>query len=267
MKSNKKTRSRNHKFQPILIVSLLVGLILVLGSFVYKNNLLNIRDSDAQSKHYSKTYPAGDVVEKGRVRVLNYNDADYENNNEDPNDQSIPYTNWRSIGKKVKISPKKGSAKINGWATTVSPNIPRMRYISKLITIPKPENNQNRPMAIQLCWKAKNYNANVSISLYREKAKSWYPEAVNYNHRNESDKTASRLGCYGFSEYVYDTNDYGDPVNRQIKVRVYVAVLGGPIEIAAIKVKSIDLPTGDYVGMRADYVTGKYFGDGTNIQK
>ena len=267
MKSNKKRKNVNHKLQPILMASILVGLILVLGSFVYKNDLLNIRNSDAQSKHYSKTYPAGDIVEKGRVRVLNYSDASPENNNEDPDDDSIPYVNWRSVGKKIKISPKKGSAKINGWATTASPNSPRMRYISKLITVPKPENTDNRPMAIQLCWKAKNYDAQVLIHLYRENAKSWFPLMARYNHKNESNKTASRLGCFGFSEYVFDTDDFGDPVNRQIKVRVYISVLGGPIEIAAIRVKSIELPTGDYTNMRADYITGKYFGDGPNNHK
>lgn len=266
MKSNNKIKNISHKFQPILIVFLLVGLILFLGTFVYSNDLFNVRNSDAQSKHYSKTYPAGDIVEKGQIRVLNYSDSS-PGNGVDPADGSIPYANWRSIGKKIKISPKKGSAKINGWVTTASPDLPRMRYISKLITVPKPENTVDRPMAIQLCWRAKSWNAFVNIHLYRENAKSWYPVAAQYNHWNESKKTATRLGCFGFSEYIFDSDEYDDQVNRQIKVRVYVSVSGGPIEIAAIKVKSIDLPTGDYTRMRADYVTGKYFTDGINNHK
>lgn len=268
MKSNKKNKNINHNFNKIFLISLLFGLILALVLFVYKNDLLNIRDSDAQSKHYSKTYPAGDIVEKGRVRVQN----SPEMNNENPEDRPTPYVNWRSIGRKVKISPKKGSAKINGWATSGTQTDSyggnfRMGYISKLITVPKPENIRNRPMSIQLCWKAKHWNTGIIMTLYRERARVWYPLMAQYSHRDESSKTASKLGCFGFRDYIFDTYDYsGDPVNRQIKVRLYVAVQGGPIEIAAIKVKSIPSPDLDQANMRSDFNTGEYFTDGSGGQ-
>ncbi len=268
MKSNNKTKTTNRRFQPILVMSLLIGLVLALGVFAYKNDLFNIRNSDAQSKGYSKTYPAGDIVEKKPIKVLNYDDAAAENNNEDQYDTSIPQVNWRSVGHKIKVSTNSKGRKINGWRSRTSLYTPRMTYISKSFIIPKPENTRNRPMAVQLCWKAKSWNTHVSIRLYREGTRSWYTTSnSSYDHRQESNKTARRIGCYGFNEYIYDTDDYGTPVNRQVKARMYVAVMGDPIDIAAIRVRSIQLPTGDYTGMRADFNSGKLFGDGTNINK
>jgi hypothetical protein len=268
MKPNKKTSKANKSKLSLSVIGLLSLTILFLGYIAYNQDIFNIKSSNAKSRNYSKTYPAGDIVEKKPIKVLNYDDAEQENNNEDDYDRSIPQVNWRSFGKKIKLSTNSKGQKINGWRTRGSPIIPRMTYISKSFIIPKPVNTRNRPMAVQLCWKAKSWNTNVSIRLYREGTKSWYTTSnSSYDHRQESNNTARRLGCYGFNEYIYDTDDYGDPVNRQVKARMYVAVLGDPIDIAAIKVKSIPLPTGDFAHMRSDFKSGKFFGDGTNINK
>lgn len=274
MKSNNKTKTTNRRFQPILVMSLLIGLVLALGVFAYKNDLFNIRNSDAQSKGYSKTYPAGDIVEKKPIKVLNYDDAEQENNNEDEDDMSIPQVNWRSVGHKIKVSTNSKGQKINGWRTRSSPYITRMTYISKPFVIPKPENTHNRPMSIQLCWKAKSYNTSVAMTLYRSSSSIWHSASKYgvsqeiYSHATrDSDKSARRIGCYGIKEYIYDTDDYGDPVNRQVKARIYVSVMGGPIDIVAIRVKSIPYPDYNQANMRSDFNTGKYFGDGSGQTK
>lgn len=268
MNTSKKPKYKKNKFRILMILLVLICLLFLLVVFAFKNDLINITNSNAQAKKYNRIYPAGDIVEKKPIKVLNYDDAEAKNNNEDPYDYSIPKINWRSVGKKISISTNSKNRKINGWRTRSSPNFPRMTYISKSFIIPKPENLRNRPMAVQLCWKAKSYNSNVNIRLYRQGARSWYSTSnTSYDHRKESNKTARRLGCFGFNEYIYDTNDYATPVNRQVRARMYVAVMGDPIDIAAIKVKSIHLPTGDYRSMRADFNSGKLFGDGTNLSK
>lgn len=264
MKKTKHTKKALKTMKPIKIFAILILAVFVLGYAAYSKDVFNIKSSDAKSKNYSKTYPAGDIVDRSnKVKVLNYHDAAAENNNEDPEDTSIRIVKWKSIGQKIKVSTKKNGPKINGWRTRESKHITRMTYISKSFTIPKPENTRNRPMAVQLCWKAKSYDSVVAMSLYRERTKNWHhTNSSIYDHRNESNKTARRLGCYGFSQYIFDTDNYGDPVNRQVKARLYIAVMGQPIDIAAIKVKSVPLATGDYASMRADYNTGRLFGDG-----
>lgn len=253
----------------ILILGLIFAWFLTLGKGYF-----NSKSSVADSKNYSKTYAAGDIVEKKPIKVLNYSDAQAENNNENDYDRSIPQVNWRSVGKKIKVSTNSKGQKINGWRTRSSPYLSRMAYISKPFIIPKPENTRNRPMSIQLCWKAKSNNTSVAMMLYRSSSSIWHStSAYNetpyiYNHGNrDSNKTARRLGCYGYREYIFDNDDYGDPVNRQVKARMYVAVMGDPIDIVAIKVKSIPYPNSDQAGLRSDFNTGKYFTDGSNVDK
>lgn len=267
MKKTKSNQNQANKISKLSILSILLVLFIAFGYIIYSRNIFNIKNSIANSKNYNKTYPAGDLVDRKPIKVLNYSDGSHQNNNEDPNDNTIPVVKWKSAGQLIKISTDSKGRKVNGWRTRTSNDIPRMTYISKLFTIPKPENIRNRPMAIQLCWKAKSWNTIVNMSLYREGAKVWHPVGAMYNHKKESNKTARRLGCYGFSEYIYDTDNYGDPVNRKVKARIYVTVMGDPIDIAAIRVKSIQLPTGDYTNMRSDFNSGKYFGDGSNIVK
>lgn len=268
MKKTKSNQNQANKISKLSILSILLVLFIAFGYIIYSRNIFNIKNSNANSKNYNKTYPAGDLVDRKPIKVLNYDDGAKENNNEDEYDRSIPVVKWRSVGNKIKVSTNSKGLKLNGWRTRSSPNIPRMTYISKSFIIPKPVNTKNRPMAVQLCWKAKSWNTNVNIRLYREGAKSWYTTSnTSYDHRKESNKTARRLGCYGFNEYIYDTDNFGNPVNRQVKARIYVAILGDPIDIAAIRVKSIPLPTGDYTRMRSDFNTGKYFTDGTNVTK
>lgn len=260
-----KTNQKNKKhLVSLMIVAILSLTMLFLGYCAYSNDIFNIKNSDAKSKSYSKSYPAGDIVEKKPIKVLNYNDADPENNNEDPYDQSIPQINWRSIGHKINVSINSNKHKINGWRTRTSPDIPRMTYISKPFVIPKPENTHNRPMAVQLCWKTKNKNTIVAVNLYREGTRSWYSTGpIIYDQSWESNRTTRKLGCFGYSEYIYytDEGDFGDPVNKQIKARMYVAVVGGPIDIFAIKVKSIKLPTQENARYRSDFYSGKYFNE------
>lgn len=262
-----KQKQTRKSYIPLVIFILIVGIFFA-GFLTFGKGYFNSKLSEAESKHYSKTYAAGDIVEKKPIKVLNYSDASEENNNKDDYDRSIPQVNWRSVGHKIKVSTNSKGQKINGWRTRSSPYIPRMTYISKPFIIPKPENTRNRPMSIQLCWKAKSYNTSVAMTLYRSSSSIWHSASKYgvaqeiYSHgTRDSDKSARRIGCYGIKEYIFDTDDYGDPVNRQVKARIYVAVMGEPIDIVAIRVKSIPYPDYNQATMRSDFNTGKYFSD------
>ena len=272
-KTSLKQKQSRKSYIPLVIFILIAGLFFA-GLFTFGKGYFNSKYSEAESKHYSKTYAAGDMVETKPVKVLNYTDAQEEYNNKDDYDRSIPQVNWKSFGHKIKVSTNSKGQKINGWRTRSSPHLSRMTYISKPFIIPKPENTRNRPMSIQLCWKAKSYNSTVAMTLYRSSSSIWHSASTYgvsqeiYSHvTRDTDKSARRLGCYGIKEYIYDNDDFGDPVNRQVKARIYVAVMGEPIDIVAIRVKSIPYPDSDQANMRSDFNTGKYFGFGGSTHK
>lgn len=252
-----KNRSTKTKTKTFLFLAVLITFILISGYFIYSMDLFNLKSSSAKSKYYSKTYAAGDMVEKKTIKVV-------------PG-QYLPSVRAKSLGSKIKFQTKPGGPKINGWRTPrTTVNSPSQTvYISKVFTIPKPENTRNRPMAVQLCWKSTTWDAAVNVVLSRDSERSWlgsWTSPIAYQHTKESTKTARKLGCWGYSQYIWTSDDYnkGDLVNKEIKARIVIMVTGGPIDIAAIRVKSIDLPSGDYTNMRADYNTGKLFTDQIN---
>ena len=272
MKTKQKKSKRN--FTPI-ILTLSVIVLVIAGLFVLGRGFFNSKYSEAESKNYNKTYPAGDIINYGWTTVRK--DSGIAGD--------VPFVSMKSIGKNIKIPARPGGPIINGWrsplinASTYDKNfkklkpnkkaanpketvyLPAWSYLSKEITIPK--DKSNKPMALYVCWKAlsgKETSLKFAFAgppLSDKNARELWSDKngqhhMDYTHRYEhGDNEWQKMKCWGFYDVAYDrviprSHPQSEPIqpgqymkkinkSKSIKARVNIKVFG-QVEIASIKV-------------------------------
>lgn len=187
-------------------------------------DLLNLRDSSADSKRYNKTYAAG--------KLVNYKPAGY-------NYEKGKLVRVASQGRNIRMPAKPGGPQIDGWTLRYQKGQKTLDnegwvYLSKWFTIP----TSKRPMAVYVCWRALEKNTTIKLRLSRGINKVWGNKDgayhINFTHRFESDPNRYReIACWGFYDVGYQ---YGVRIKKSIKAKLFIKVPEGGIELASIKI-------------------------------
>ncbi len=236
---NKQKKSKK-QFTPIILT--LSAITLIAASFVIGRGYFNTKYSEAESKNYNKTYPAGNIVNYKPTGVQ-YSQGKLRYNT--------------SQGKNIKMAARPGGPTIDGWTMKASDDDRRKSYpggwvyLSKWIPVPKTK----KPVAVYVCWKALSRNTSVKFQLNKGINDVWRTKKGEYNinfyHGYESDPQRYReTACWGFYDIAYRQvvprshpqsepiypGQYMKKINEKIQVRIYMKVPEGGVEVASIKV-------------------------------
>lgn len=62
MAKRKKTPNKSNRTKRLISIILLVFVLSIVSFFIFSKDYFNLRDSNADTKRYSKRYPAGKIV-------------------------------------------------------------------------------------------------------------------------------------------------------------------------------------------------------------
>lgn len=285
MKTKPNQRQAKSKYKVVL--NLIVITIMLISAYFLYMSYSKSKVAEAESNRYKKVYPAGKIVDFKKTRV--YKDGYGVIINPQQANNPSNFITTKSIGKKVNVKVAPNGPTISGWRSPYINYInedqyfhgkPNYSYISKYFTIPK--NKSSQPMAVELCWRSiTGSNSQVFITLSRDDDKNlfdydstrWTKTFPNANHDNPPDhlttsrafrpfselpSMAKKVGCYGFSNFIYESVNSKKPLNKAVRARMYVGVSGGKIEIAAIRVLNVKEPRDLDWSSRKDFTTGKF---------
>ncbi len=274
--AKQKKKNKNLKLSnKTKIITFSILLVIVLALLIYSMDLLNLRDSSADSKNYNRTYPAGEIVNYGKTKVRKdsgiYGDDDF--------------VMMKSLGKNIRMPAKPGGPMIKGWRSPLvnsstydklfkklKPNkkavnprlttyLPDWSYFSKEINIPK--DKSDKPLALYVCWRSLS-GKETSLKLLfagptlsnKNRRELWSDKngapIMNYIHRYEhGDDEWQKIKCWGFYDIAYErvvprSHPQNEPIypgqymkkmnkSKSIKARINIKVRG-QVEIASIKV-------------------------------
>jgi hypothetical protein len=239
---NKKKKKKNLKLSnKSKIVTLSIILAVVIGLVVFSNDLMNLKDSSADSKRYNKTYAAG--------KLVNYKPTPFKY-------YRGKLVSVKSQGGNIRMPAKPGGPMIDGWRMDHADekrtiNNEGWVYFSKWFTIP----TSKRPMAVYVCWRALEKNTTIKLRLSRDINKVWGTKDgayhINFTHRYETDPNRYReIACWGFYDVGYKSvvprshpqsepihpGQYAKRIKKSIKAKLFIKVPEGGIELASIKI-------------------------------
>lgn len=283
---NKKKKKKNLKLSnKSKIITFSILLVTVLALLIYSMDLLNLRDSSADSKNYNRTYPAGDIVNYGKTKIRKDSGIGGDDK----------FVMMKSIGKSIRMPAKPGGPMIKGWQSPLvdsstydrlfkrlKPNknavipsltqyVPAWSYLSKEITIPK--DNSNKPMALYVCWKSlSGKDASLKFqfagpTLSKKNSQELWGSKFDryhmaYTHRSEHGNNEwQKIKCWGFYDIAYASNKKVNK-SKSIKARINIKVFG-QVEIASIKVFQPTKPP-ERVTVRTNYYDRQFESDITN---
>lgn len=279
----KQKKSRKNLTPVVLTLSLLA--LVIAGLFTFGRGYFTSKYSEAESKNYNKTYPAGDIVNYGWTTIRK--DSGIQGD--------VPFVSMKSIGKNIKMPARPEGPLINGWRSPLvdsstydrlfkrlKPNknavipsltqyVPAWSYLSKEITIPK--DNSNKPMALYVCWKSlSGKDASLKFqfagpTLSKKNSQELWGSKFDryhmaYTHRSEHGNNEwQKIKCWGFYDIAYSSNKKINK-SKSIKARVNIKVFG-QVEIASIKVFHPTQPP-ERVTVARNYYDRQFESDITN---
>ncbi len=222
-KKNKKLKQKSlHNWIPFILVLIL---LVIVGYFVSKRNF------SAEAETYSKTYQAGKIVEKGKVRWF-----------VGTQDSKHVYRKDGVDGKSYTERLSSNGPLVKGWEIPTQNRI-QWSYKSKPIDIPK--GTSKKPISVYICWKSIVGNqAAVKMMLFNDSRPRWplktrrgWDRMVYFHGYTETNERSREYGCAGMNDVVIE----GKKSSR--KYRVFVKAPGDGVRIALIKVfKAPSLP-------------------------
>ncbi len=238
MKTKQKKSKRN--FAPIILTLSVIALVIA-GLFALGRGYFISKYSEAESKNYNKTYPAGDIVNYKPTPFKYYRGK---------------LVSVRSQGGNIRMPAKSGGPQINGWRMNhddekYTSDNEGWVYLSKWFTVP----TSKRPMAVYVCWRALSKNTTIKLRFSKGINAVWTDKMgayhINFTHKYETDPNRYReIACWGFYDVGYKTvvpksHPQNEPIRRgqyavrrkeSIKAQLFIKVPEGGIELASIKV-------------------------------
>ena len=238
MKTKQKKSKRN--FTPLIITLSAIALVIA-GLLIVGRGYFTSKYSEAESKNYNKTYPAGDIVNYKPTPFKYYRGK---------------LVSVKSQGGNIRMPSKPGGPMTDGW--TISNRDMQWNksnegwvYLSKWFAIPKTK----KPVAVYVCWRALSRNTTVKLQLNKGINDVWATKKgeylINFYHGYETDPQRYReIACWGYYDVAYrqvvprsypqnqtiKKGQYLKKPSGKIQARIYIKVPEGGVEIASIKV-------------------------------